>query len=161
MIKKVLSEMILYFGNDIKRINHALKVYGYACAIMGNQAIDREKVKIIELAAILHDIGIKEAEKKHGSSNGKYQEREGPPIARNILESAGEAEKIINRVCFLIGNHHSYNKIDDIDFQILVEADFLVNIHEGGLGNDSIQSISDRYFKTGAGKKILNKIYQD
>ena len=41
---------------------------------------------VVRAAAVLHDIGIREAERKHGSSAGKYQEVEGPPIARRILE---------------------------------------------------------------------------
>mgnify|MGYP000340972515 FL=1 len=32
------------------------------------------------------------------------------------------------RVAYLIGHHHTYDKIEGMDYQILVEADFLVNI---------------------------------
>ena len=43
---------------------------------------------MVRAAAILHDIGIHEAERKHGSSSGRLQELEGPPIARAILEAS-------------------------------------------------------------------------
>jgi len=36
-------------------------------------------------ASILHDVGIKAAEEKHGSSAGHFQELEGPEIARKIF----------------------------------------------------------------------------
>jgi hypothetical protein len=69
-----------------------------------------------------------ESERKYSSSAAKYQEMEGPPIARDLLKEFNLGTEFIERICFLIGNHHTYNKIDDIDFQILVESDFIVNI---------------------------------
>jgi HD superfamily phosphodiesterase len=159
MIHKVLNEMISYFGSDVRRINHALKVYGFASAIGRNENLDTLTIQIIEIAATLHDIGIPEAEKKYGSCAGKYQEMEGPPIARAMLESLDIAPALIDRVCYLIGNHHSYSKIDGVDFQILVEADFLVNIFEDSMSHKMIESIRKKYFKTVAGTCIIEKIY--
>ena len=69
-----------------------------------------------------------------------------------------EAE-VIDRVCFIVGNHHSYNKIDDKDFQILVEADFLVNIYEEDMDKSSVSSIRDKYFTTAAGTELLTNMY--
>lgn len=151
--------MIDYFGNDVKRINHALKVYGFAMTISGNENVSRKEGNVIGLAAILHDIGIKEAEKKYNSSAGKYQELEGPPIAERLMLDAGVDDSVIERVCFLIGNHHTYNKIDSMDFQILVEADFLVNIEEEGIRPDSVKSIKDKYFRTETGNRLVETIY--
>ena len=45
------------------------------------------------------------------------------------LSKLGYDKKIIERVSYLVAHHHTYNEIDDVDYQILVEADFLVNIH--------------------------------
>jgi HD superfamily phosphodiesterase len=129
-MNSILIAMIQYFGSDVHRINHALKVYGFASAICRSENITRETIDIVEIAAILHDIGIPAAEKKYKSCIGKYQEIEGPPVAREILEKLSVRPEIVDRVCYLIGNHHTYTKIDHIDFQILVEADWLVNIHE-------------------------------
>lgn len=159
MVSKVLNQMIAYFGRDTRRINHALKVYGYAKAISGNEQIDANTRLVTELAAILHDIGIKEAERKYNSSAGKYQELEGPPIAEELMSTEGVERAVADRVCYLVGNHHSYNKIDGIDFQILVEADFLVNIDEEAMDAGAIRSIKDKYFKTAAGLKIVESLY--
>ncbi len=158
MIHEVLNEMMAYFGNDVRRINHALKVYGFANAIGRSEKLDAQTIQIIEIAAILHDIGIPESEKKYGSCIGKYQEIEGPPIARAILEKLKIAPATIDRVCFIIGNHHTYTKIDNIDFQILVEADFLVNIFEDEMLN-SVESIREKYFKTQSGLSLLSQMY--
>lgn len=159
MVSKVLEKMIEYFQQDIKRVNHAIKVYGFAKTIGGNENVSEKYKTVIELAAVLHDIGIKEAEKKYNSSAGKYQEIEGPPIAKEILMDVGIEKSIVERVCYLIGNHHSYSKIDDGDFQILVEADFIVNIDEDALNIETVKSIKEKYFRTTTGRKILESLY--
>jgi HD superfamily phosphodiesterase len=114
---------------------------------------------VATFAAILHDVGIPEAERKHGSSAGPYQEAEGPPIARRILSGLGAAEDIIERVCFIIGRHHSYDAVDGEDFQIIVEADFLVNIFEGSMARDAVESVEEKTFRTETGKKLLRTMY--
>jgi HD superfamily phosphodiesterase len=159
MIEKVMNAMITYFKNDVRRINHALKVYGLAMTLSGTEELSKEEREILLYAAILHDIGIKEAERKYNSSSGQYQEIEGPPIAKEILEYQSLPSHITERVCFLIGNHHSYGKIDGLDFQILVEADFLVNIFEDQLSPEIVNGICRKYFKTETGKTLLQSMY--
>jgi HD superfamily phosphodiesterase len=159
MVERAVMEMIRTFGSDVRRINHALKVYGFAQAIAETENVSGKCRVVIGLAAALHDIGIPEAERKYGSSAGNLQEREGPPVARLILEGLGVDPETVDRVCHLIGHHHSYGEIDGLDFQILVEADFLVNIYEDSMGREAIQSIQSKYFKTGAGVGLLEGMY--
>lgn len=159
MIEMIINEMMAYFQNDVRRINHALKVYGFAATLSGMEHLSDEKKTILLYAAVLHDIGIKEAERKYNSTSGRYQEIEGPPIAAEILERSGIPSAVAERVYFLIGNHHSYGKIDGLDFQILVEADFLVNIFEDQLGREAVESIGHKYFKTETGLALLRSMY--
>jgi len=159
MIYPVMNDMIRYFQNDVRRINHALKVYDFACLIAEESGVDDEKRQVIGIAALLHDIGIKEAERKYHSSASRYQEEEGPAIAREILAPRHLDEKIVDRICYIIGNHHTYTKIDGTDFQILVEADFIVNIYEDEMKPDVIQSIKTKIFKTEAGTRLLEGMY--
>jgi HD superfamily phosphodiesterase len=159
MPEQVLLNMVRYFGKDVRRISHALKVYGFSKAILAGEGITGETKTITDLAAILHDIGIKEAEWKYNSSAGHYQEIEGPPIARRILTECGITGDVADRVCYLVGHHHTYNKIDGIDFQILVEADFLVNIHEGFIKPDAAPAVVENYFKTKTGKHLADSMY--
>lgn len=160
LISDIIKSMIEYFGNDVKRINHAMKVHGFATSIGELEGISEEKMKILEVAAVLHDIGIKESERKYSSSAAKYQELEGPAVAREILQEFNLSKDFLDRVSYLIGSHHTYGKIDDIDFQILVEADFIVNIFEDCIQKEQIKIIRQKYFKTDAGSNLLKNMYE-
>lgn len=159
MNDRITEKMIRYFGADVRRINHALKVFALAGCIARREKLSENEIRIVDLAALLHDIGIKEAEIKHNSTAGKYQEMEGPAVARNILSAEKLDSPALDRICYIIGNHHSYSKIDSMDFQIVVEADFLVNIFEDEMPPHSIASIREKYFKTKTGISMLESMY--
>ncbi len=159
MTKPVITKMIETFANDLTRINHALKVFGFASSIAESEGLDHEAMEIVRISAILHDIGIKECERKYSTSSWACQEKEGPPFAGKILAELGIKEELIERVKFIIGNHHTYENIDGIDFQIIVEADFAVNAFEKGLSKDAIGEFVQKYFKTDTGKKIMQSMY--
>lgn len=161
MIPCIMEKMIGYFGHDTKRINHALKVYGFARVISSREHLDDGMEKTLLYTALIHDIGIVEAERKYNSSAGKYQQIEGPPVARQVLAECGVPAPVIDRVCFITGNHHTYTKIDGPDFQILVEADFLVNIFEEAMEREATEAVAARIFKTGAGKHLIRTMYLD
>lgn len=158
-INNVLRSMISYYAGDTKRINHFLKVYGFAKLIGAMEGLDDIQQEILEIAALTHDIGIKNSEIKYHSSSGNYQQTEGPPEAKKMLEELAIDEDIIERVCWLIAHHHTYNNIDSMDYQILVEADFLVNIFEDEMPGGAIRNIHEKIFKTESGLKLLNDLY--
>lgn len=157
---KLLSAMIHYNKGDALRIQHLVKVHSFAATIGNLEQIDENSLFILETAAIVHDIGIHLSEEKYGSSNGKYQEIEGPAEADKMLrELGGYTEGQIERVKYLVGHHHTYTNILGIDYQILVEADFLVNLFENALKYDKAQVVLDKIFKTETGKQMLKDIY--
>lgn len=156
---RLISQMTNYFSGDPKRIHHFLKVYGFAKTIGELEGLEEETQFILETASIVHDIGIKVSEQKYGSSNGKYQEIEGPSVARPMLESLGYSKDVIERVCYLIAHHHTYSAIDGLDYQILVEADFLVNFYEDDLSQEAIKSAYGKIFRTETGKTFCKEIY--
>lgn len=158
-ISTIINEMIKYYAKDPRRVNHFLKVYSFAKAIGELENLNEETQNILEVAAVMHDIGIKVSEEKYNSSAGNYQEVEGPPVAREMLLKFKFEEKFIDRVCYLIGHHHTYSKIDGIDYQILIEADFLVNIYEDEIKVPQIESIKEKYFKTKAATEFLMNLY--
>ena len=161
MIGTVMSRMITYFGDDRKRIHHAMKVFSFSAALWSEEARDKglapddkRRVSLL-LAAILHDIGIREAERKYGSCSGRYQELEGPAVARKILSDAHVPDDLSDRVIFLVGHHHTYSAIDDLDFQILVEADLFVNLEEDGYTAEMLHSVREKHMKTAGSVKLL------
>ena len=83
--RKLIEKMMEYYAGDPKRVQHFLKVYEFAKLIGESESLDTETMHILRTAAIVHDIGIKISEEKYGSSNGKYQEIEGPSISEEML----------------------------------------------------------------------------
>lgn len=154
----LIDAMIRYYEGDVKRINHFIKVYGFSKAIGEMENLDQYTQNILEVAAITHDIGIKNSELKYNSSAGNYQQIEGPPVAKIMLEDLGFDSELIERVCWLIAHHHTYSNIAQIDHQILVEADFIVNAFEDDMSVDSIRSVCNKIFKTQYGKKFMNSL---
>ena len=123
------------------------------------EGLDPRTLEILRTAAVLHDIGIHATEEKYGNCSGKYQEIEGPAPVREILSRLTTDKELIDRVCFLIAHHHTYSGIDGSDWQILLEADFIVNAYEDALRADAIRHFRDSIFKTKSGLSLLNKIF--
>lgn len=157
--RKLIEKMMEYYAGDPKRVQHFLKVYEFAKLIGESESLDTETMHILRTAAIVHDIGIKISEEKYGSSNGKYQEKEGPAVAEPMLLALGYDEAVIDRVLFLIAHHHTYNEIEGLDYQILVEADFLVNLFEDGSSREADQKVQKNIFKTNTGMKYLSDLF--
>ena len=158
-IGKLIQEMIIYYEGDPKRIQHFLKVYVYAKAIGEQENLDERTQEILEVAAVTHDIGIKISEEKYQSSAGKYQEMEGPAIAKQMLHKLSYDQELIERVCYLIGHHHTYHQINGMDYQILVEADFLVNLAEEHSTKPTIMNAKEKIFRTKTGILLIEKIF--
>lgn len=155
----LFMDMIAYYDGDPKRIQHFTKVHSYARLIGIGEELDDASLFILEAAAYTHDIGIRVAEEKYGRCDGKLQEQEGSIIAQKMLSQLGFENYIVERICFLIGHHHTYDNIDGLDYQILVEADFLVNLYEDDAGNRAIDKAYKRIFKTETGKKIFRLMF--
>lgn len=158
-MSQLTMAMITLYSGDPKRIQHFMKVYAFAKMIAEEEQVSAKQREIIEAAALVHDIGIHAAEKKYRSAAGGYQEIEGPPIARAMLMALEFSPALINRVCELVAHHHTYQEIDEVDLQILVEADFMVNAYEDGLSKRSIQTFRDKVFRTETGIHYLNELF--
>ncbi len=151
--------MVEYEKGCAHRINHFMKVYSYARAISGMEALDNATRAVIEAAAVVHDIGIRPSLEKYGSGAGAHQQAEGPPLAKNMLERLGFGESLVERVCYLVSRHHTYHDIDGIDCQVLIEADLIVNIGEKDM--EGVRAIRDGVFKTPAGIFFLDSLFAD
>ena len=155
---KIIKKMMAYFAYNSNHINHAYRVLHYAEEISG---IENGVPDVVISSAILHDIGIPGCEKKYGSTEGQLQEIEGPPVAREILESLGIDEETIKEVCEIIGCHHSPGEIDTVNFKIMWDADWLVNLPDVYDVKDRVklQEIISETFMTKEGLKIAKELY--
>lgn len=157
MEKQLLSlaeEMIAYNGKDPARIQHFLKVYGFSRLIGHAEGLKPSLQFTLEATALVHDIGIRPAEEKYGSCEGPLQEKEGILPAREMLSRLGFDPAVTGRVCRLVGQHHTYHPMDGADHQILVEADFLVNLFENASPDAAVSSALQKIFRTETGKRI-------
>ena len=154
----LVDEMQSYFGEDARWINHTTRVMDYAERMLESEGGD---YIIVIAAAVLHDIGMREAEKKYGSTGGKYQEIEGPPIARQILTKLGFEPSQIDEICEIIAHHHSPGKVKTINFKILYDADWLVNLRDeyNIQDKEKLANIIARVFLTKSGKVLASQIY--
>ena len=144
---RVITAMIEYFGSDKKRIHHFLKVYSFAKTIGESENLLPDDQELLEISAIVHDIGI------------KYQELEGPREAEKLLAALGYEKTFIDKVCYLVGHHHTYGNIDTLPYRILVEADFLVNLYEDNSSRSAAEQAYDKIFRTNTGKNLLKIMF--
>lgn len=159
MKDRVAIEMKKYFGKDFKRIGHAMKVARYAEQIGKKEGAN---MAVVLISAYLHDIGIKEAERKYGSSDAKYQEKEGPPVAREILTGLGADESLIEEVCDIIAHHHHPRENETLNFKCLYDADAIVNLEEKQEVNPSnpeaLERVINKIFLTKTGKELAKEV---
>lgn len=155
MHERLLTAAIEYDKGDPKRIQHFIKVHSFARLIGKQEKLSDEMMKALETAAILHDIGIHEGERLYGRNDGEIQQKLGLVIAKEILESVGGYEDVAERVTHLIARHHTYTDIDGKDLQILIEADFIVNLYEDNASKNAVRNAYEKIFVTESGKKIL------
>jgi len=158
-IAKVATALMLKNKGDRRRIEHSLKVYTYARLLGQTESLNDDLLEILEITALLHDIGIHEAERKYGKCSSQDQEIEGPPVAREILTTLDFNPELVNRICYIISKHHTFTSIDGIDFQLLVEADFLVNASEDDMSDLQIRNFAKNIFKSDTGLKFLQMLF--
>ncbi len=158
LVERVPIEMKRYFESDFKRIGHATKVARYAEKICKEE---EAHPVVTTLAAYLHDIGIKEAERKHGSASAEHQHEEGPPVAREILEKLGAEEGIIAEVCDIIGHHHTPRQEETANFKVIYDADLIVNLEEKQKESPSppehLAKVIEKSFLTKSGREMAEK----
>lgn len=160
---RVIFYMTEFDKGEPGLIQHFMKVYEFSHLIAAGENLDADTQEILEVAAILHDIGIRPSLEKYGDASGRHQEEEGPACAQELLKKMNCYPKaLIDRVCFLIGHHHTYTAVDGMDYQILIEADFLVNLFEDGSwqsAKETVDTVKKQIFKTKTGIWLLETLF--
>lgn len=159
MISKIIEAMIKYYKGDMHDINHFLKVYAFAKTIGELEGLNAEEQFTLEVAAAVHDIACPLCRSKYGNTMGKHQEEESEDLLREFLPTFNLDADILERVIYLVCHHHTYQGADGKDYQILLEADYLVNADESNYSKANIESAYANIFKTASGKALLETIH--
>ena len=154
-ISQILEKMIAFSDGNIHDIDHLIRVWTYAKTIGELEGLDAETQVILEIAAITHDIACPLCREKYGNTNGKHQEAEGAPMVRAFLAESGLDFEQIDRVAYLVGHHHTFAGIDGLDYQILIEADYIANASENGYSQENVRNFMAKIMKTESGKRLL------
>ena len=158
MVSQIMEKMIAISNGNIHDIDHLIRVWTYSKMIGELEGLDELTQFVLEVAAITHDIACPLCREKYGNTNGKYQELEGEAMVRSFLAGTEMLEEQIERVAFLVGHHHTFIGIDGIDYQILVEADYIANATENGYSLQNVENFIQKIMKTESGKRILRSI---
>ena len=158
-IPQLTEKMIAFSKGDIHDIEHFMKVWGYAKTIGELEGLDEDTQFTLELAALTHDIACPLCREKYGSSIWAKQEEEGAPMVRDFLADTALSPAIIDRVAYLVGHHHTLTGIEGADYQILIEADYMVNAAEKGLEKGEIAAFVAQYFRTKSGIALIKSVF--
>ena len=157
-IAELMEKMIVFLQGDRRDINHFVHVWAYAKAIGELEKLDEETQFILETAAVTHDIACPLCRRKYGNLDGKNQEKEGGPMVVEFLKDTGMTAQQIERVAFLVGHHHTLKGIDGTDWQILVEADYIVNAEESRYSANNIRTFIRETARTASGIRLIREV---
>ena len=158
-VAEIIQKMIAFSNGNLHDIDHFIKVWTYARTIGKLEGLADEEQFVLETAAVLHDIACPLCREKYGNTDGKNQEKEGMALAASFLEDAGLTEAQTARIIYLVGHHHTFSDVDGIDYQILLEADYIVNAGENAYPRENIENFLTKIAKTAAGRSLLKSIY--
>lgn len=157
--ERIIAKMIDFYHGNIRNINHFIKVYTFASAIGMLEGVDESTQNTLEIASIVHDIACPLCLEKYGNASGKHQEEESEALLREFLEEFELPAEIRERVIFLVTHHHTYSGVEGIDYQILLEADYLVNAGETEKFAKSREKFRKNVFRTAAGTRFLDALF--
>jgi len=158
-IAEIMEKMIAFSNGNVHDIDHFVRVWNYAKTIAELEGVAPDTQYVLEVAAIVHDIACPLCREKYGNTNGKRQEEKGAPMAAAFLKASGMTAAQVERVSYLVGHHHTFTDIDGIDWQILVEADYIANATENGYSLNNVRNFAEKVFRTGAGRRLLKSIF--
>ena len=157
-ISQIMENMIAFSNGNLHDINHLMCVWTYAKTIGELEGLDRKTQETLEIAAITHDIACPLCREKYGNANGKYQEIEGAPLVTEFLSDTGMTTEQISRVAYLVGHHHTLTDIKGMDYQILIEADYIVNASENGYSKENVENFVEKIVKTQSGRELTRAV---
>ena len=159
LVATAIEKMIDFYKGNRHDINHFLKVWSFAKTIGEKEGLDEDTQEILELTAVVHDIACPLCREKYGNANGKMQEKESAPLVDAFFSELPVEKQKVERIRWLVEHHHTYTDVKSADHQILLEADFLVNLFEGNASREAIETAYRQMFETGTGKRLMREMF--
>lgn len=160
-IEEIMKKMIDLADGSHHDINHFMKVHSFARTIGLMEGLDDKTQYILEASAIVHDIACPLCREKYGSTAGNLQEAESEPLLREFFMGTDLPEAQLERIIYIVTHHHTYSGADGPDYQILLEADFLVNADESERYRKSIEQFRKNVFRTTSGLALLDSVFRE
>ena len=157
-IAEIMGKMIVCSQGNQHDMDHFIRVWTYARTIGKLEGLDECTQFILEAAAIVHDIACPLCREKYGNTNGRNQEKEGVGLTQAFFAGTDVPEAWRERIAFLVGHHHTLRDIAGLDWQILVEADYIANALENGYPEGNIKNVMETIMKTSSGKRLCREV---
>ena len=158
-VNEVLLKMLRRPEETLEDINHLMKVYTFAGCIARGEGLSDEEVRTTELSAILHDISCPLCRKLYGNTHWSYQEAHGETLIYDFFQGEQMPENEVKEIAYIVSHHHTYSAVNGTPFQILYEADFLVNAGEQHYEKTAVLQMRNEAFRTKTGIELLHTIY--
>lgn len=161
-VQQTMKRMIDYYAAcDSTQIAHTLCVHEYTRMLAMRERYDERKRGLLEIAALLHDIGCPSAKWKYGDSLPIHQQQEGMCIAADWFASdpswldTQEAQWVVD----VVGAHHNAVQAEVLGFEVLYEADLIVNLFEGYYPVDYADVYYHKMVRTKSGKQLFRQLF--
>ena len=161
LVNTLMMRVIEYFASkDMSQITHTLCVHEYTRLIALREGYKTHKVLLLELAALLHDIGCPRSKELYGNCLPVNQERIGAEIVSEWMPAYGKlAPKEIDWLVKVVGTHHQLPMAKEYGFEALFEADLIVNLMEGYYPKEKAALYEKNMVRTASGKALFELFF--
>lgn len=158
LIASAEEKMIAFYEGNLPDIEHFLKVHALARLIGQLEGLDAQTQTTLELASIAHDIACPLCRRKYGNAAGHLQEAESEPLVRDFFAEYALDSAMLERIVYLVTHHHTTTNVCGADYQILLEADFLVNAAESERWAAQAADFRKNVRQTAAGTRLFDEM---
>lgn len=161
MIDYAMDRMIIYYGSDLKEIYRGMKVHELARYIGQGERLEENEQFCLEIAAMLHNVGLKEMTEVTGDPEhiekvrALYAEEE----VKKILKPLDFGSVVEGRVAYLAGHSSDYKNAQRKDHRVLVEAIAIVDILDNQYDAFTVSEIYEKVFETEMGRALCRKLF--
>lgn len=157
---RLLHDALCYEAGHNRRTQHILKVYALTRLIGESVELTAHERRIVQAAAILHDIAIKYCKEHYnGDASLSNQRRAAPALVHEFLQRAGYDPADEPEILALVEQHHDYDRPRSAMLGVLIEADLIVGCYEHAPDADERPRLRS-YFDSDLGRELFDLCMQ-